>query len=105
MTRERKKKQLKAFKGKQRMVEIEQEHAQKASDWQSFRAGKGAKKKSGFMSSTKKESIFKVPDSIDGKVGVVGSGKGLTSFADRAAVLPPGGAAAFRGISAADDNA
>jgi survival-of-motor-neuron-related-splicing factor 30 len=35
----------------------------------------------GFFTGTKKESIFKVPD--NGKVGVVGSGKGMTEYAKR----------------------
>lgn len=29
---------------------------------------------------TKKESMFKSPESLQGKVGVVGSGKGMTEF-------------------------
>ena len=33
---------------------------------------------SGFMSTTKKSSIFSVPDGPGGKVGVVGSGKPMT---------------------------
>ena len=28
----------------------------------------------------KKESMFKSPDTVDGKVGVVGSGGGMTEF-------------------------
>ena len=32
----------------------------------------------GFMSTTKKGSIFSVPDGPGGKVGVVGSGKPMT---------------------------
>lgn len=32
----------------------------------------------GFLSTTKKGSIFSVPDGPGGKVGVVGSGKGMT---------------------------
>jgi survival of motor neuron-related-splicing factor 30 len=34
----------------------------------------------GFFSDRKKESIFKSPDDYTGKVGVTGSGKGLTDF-------------------------
>lgn len=30
-----------------------------------------------------KRSIFASPDSVDGKVGVTGSGKGMTKFEDR----------------------
>jgi len=28
----------------------------------------------------KKQSMFRSPDTVDGKVGVVGSGKGMTTF-------------------------
>jgi hypothetical protein len=37
----------------------------------------------GFFSGRKKESIFKSPDDYRGKVGVTGSGKGLTDFQRR----------------------
>lgn len=35
------------------------------------------------MSGTKKSSIFAVPDDPNGKVGVVGSGRGITDFHQR----------------------
>lgn len=54
---------------------------QKADSWQSFVHGKGAKKKTGFMTSLKKESIFKTGE--NGKVGVTGSGKGMTDYHKR----------------------
>jgi survival-of-motor-neuron-related-splicing factor 30 len=37
----------------------------------------------GLLAGTKKESIFKVPDGTAGKVGVVGSGKGVTEYQKR----------------------
>lgn len=37
----------------------------------------------GFFSGRKRESIFKSPDDPQGKVGVTGSGKGLTEFQKR----------------------
>lgn len=37
----------------------------------------------GFFSGRKRESIFKSPDDPFGKVGVTGSGKGLTEFQKR----------------------
>lgn len=37
----------------------------------------------GFFSGRKRESIFKSPDDPNGKVGVIGSGKGLTEFQKR----------------------
>lgn len=39
--------------------------------------------KIGFFSGRKRESIFKSPDDPTGKVGVTGSGKGLTEFQKR----------------------
>jgi hypothetical protein len=35
------------------------------------------------LKALRKESIFASPDSVDGKVGVVGSGGGMTSFGGR----------------------
>ena len=36
----------------------------------------------GFLSSGQKQSIFAVPDNPEGKVGVVGSGKGMTDYSN-----------------------
>eukprot|EP00955_Chlamydomonas_euryale_P104141 365542-Chlamydomonas_euryale.AAC.27 len=79
-TKARKKKLIKSYKSKMRFQDMDLKTKQKADSWQSFMSGKGAKKKKGFFTGTKKESIFKVPDSIEGKVGVVGSGRGLTDY-------------------------
>ena len=60
-TRERKRKQIKAFKSKERLREMDAEQNAKKSSWQSFQAKVGGKKKTGFMSKklgAKKESIF-----------------------------------------------
>jgi survival-of-motor-neuron-related-splicing factor 30 len=43
----------------------------------------GSKKKAGFLTGTKKESIFRVPEGYKGKVGVVGSGQGMTDYQKR----------------------
>lgn len=53
----------------------------------------------GFFSGRKKESIFKSPDDPFGKVGVTGSGKGLTEFQKREKHLHLKGA----NIEGADD--
>lgn len=50
----------------------------KQQSWLDFKTGKGAKKKTGFLSTAKKGSIFSVPEGTSGKVGVVGSGQGMT---------------------------
>lgn len=50
-----------------------------ANDWKSFQSGKGSKKKAGVFSSAKRESMFAVPDNPNSKVGVTGSGQGMTN--------------------------
>ncbi|KAF9569956.1 hypothetical protein EC968_002398 [Mortierella alpina] len=55
------------------------EQVQKQMAWQNFAKG-GAKKAKGPVL---KKSIFATPDNPEGKVGVVGSGKGMTSFQQR----------------------
>ncbi|KAF9413606.1 hypothetical protein BGZ94_000675 [Podila epigama] len=57
------------------------EQVQKQMAWQNFAKG-GAKKSKG-TSGILKKSIFATPDNPDGKVGVVGSGKGMTQFQQR----------------------
>lgn len=37
----------------------------------------------GFFTGRKKDSIFKSPEEVSGKVGVVGSGQGMTDFHKR----------------------
>ena len=67
-------------KSRQYVRRFEQKDLQstkQANDWKSFMGGKGSKKKAGFMTK-QKESMFAVPDSVTGKVGVVGSGQGMT---------------------------
>ncbi|KAG0253378.1 hypothetical protein BG011_006397 [Mortierella polycephala] len=55
------------------------EQVQKQMAWQNFAKG-GAKKAKGTIL---KKSIFATPDNPEGKVGVVGSGKGMTQFQAR----------------------
>jgi hypothetical protein len=75
-----KKKKLKNLKFQQRNQKQEIERSVKQSEWLSFQNTIGSRRKVGFLSTTKKESIFKSPDTVEGKVGVTGSGKGMTSF-------------------------
>jgi survival-of-motor-neuron-related-splicing factor 30 len=42
--------------------------------WQSFNSKASSKSKSGYKRGKAKQSIFATPDTLDGKVGVVGSG-------------------------------
>ncbi|KAF9146254.1 hypothetical protein BGX30_002510 [Mortierella sp. GBA39] len=61
------------------------EQVQKQMAWQNFAKGKSSVKKgkaSGGVVGLKK-SIFATPDNPEGKVGVVGSGKGMTQFQQR----------------------
>ncbi|KAG0365288.1 hypothetical protein BGX24_004211 [Mortierella sp. AD032] len=58
------------------------EQVQKQMAWQSFAKG-GGKKGTKTGGTGIKKSIFATPDNPEGKVGVVGSGKGMTQFQQR----------------------
>mmetsp|Transcript_32608 Transcript_32608/g.91330 ORF Transcript_32608/g.91330 Transcript_32608/m.91330 type:complete len:227 (-) Transcript_32608:375-1055(-) len=73
----RKKKRIHVIKSRNRLVEKELEREGKKQNWKDFIDGKGKKKKKKGLV-RKRESIFKSPDSLDGRVGVTGSGRGLT---------------------------
>ena len=60
------------------MKEMEKERNSKKQTWQSFAQNKT--RRIGFFTGGKKESIFKSPDSVSGKVGVTGSGSGMTPY-------------------------
>lgn len=55
----------------------EGERKEKKNAWQEFNEKTSKRQRTGFLS-TKKESIFKSPDTVFGKVGVTGSGQGVT---------------------------
>ncbi|KAL0454520.1 UNVERIFIED_CONTAM: Survival of motor neuron-related-splicing factor 30 [Sesamum latifolium] len=78
-----KRKKIHAFKSKMRMEAKEVTQNKRQNAWQQFQTTKGRAKKVGFFSGRKRESIFKSPDDPFGKVGVTGSGKGLTEFQKR----------------------
>ncbi|KAF3439312.1 hypothetical protein FNV43_RR17589 [Rhamnella rubrinervis] len=78
-----KRKKIHAFKSKMRMEQLEVTQNKRQNAWQQFQSTKGKTKKVGFFSGRKRESIFKSPDDPQGKVGVTGSGKGLTEFQKR----------------------
>ncbi|XP_051144953.1 uncharacterized protein LOC127260931 isoform X2 [Andrographis paniculata] len=94
-----KRKKLHAYKSKMRMEAKEVAQNKRQNDWQQFQTTKGRAKKVGFFSGRKRESIFKSPDDPFGKVGVTGSGKGLTEFQKREKHLHLKGA----NIESADD--
>ncbi|XP_044491067.1 survival of motor neuron-related-splicing factor 30 [Mangifera indica] len=78
-----KRKKIHAFKSKVRFEQLEVSQNKRQNAWQQFQTTKGKTKKVGFFSGRKRESIFKSPDDPHGKVGVTGSGKGLTEFQKR----------------------
>ncbi|XP_078434648.1 nucleic acid binding/RNA binding protein [Wolffia australiana] len=78
-----KRKKIHAFKSKVRFEKLEVVQNKRQNAWQQFQSSKGQSKKVGFFTGRKKESIFKSPDDPQGKVGVTGSGKGLTDFLKR----------------------
>ncbi|KAI4296142.1 hypothetical protein L6164_036125 [Bauhinia variegata] len=78
-----KRKKIHAFKSKMRVEQLEVAQNKRQNAWQQFQSTKGKAKKIGFFSGRKRESIFKSPDDPHGKVGVTGSGKGLTEFQKR----------------------
>ena len=79
-TKQKKRKLLKSYKSKLRFQSMDMESKHRQQSWLNFKTGKGAKKKTGFLSTTKKGSIFSVPEDPEAKVGVVGSGKGVTDY-------------------------
>ncbi|XP_057975879.1 uncharacterized protein LOC131163325 [Malania oleifera] len=78
-----KRKKIHAFKSKMRFEQLEVTQNKRQNAWQQFQTTKGRAKKIGFFSGRKRESIFKSPEDPNGKVGVTGSGKGLTDFQKR----------------------
>jgi len=80
---ETKKRKIQAIKKQQRVDRVEEDASKKQSSWQKFFYTKAStRSKCGFMSGKPRESIFKVPETLEGKVGVVGSGREMTKFAE-----------------------
>jgi len=70
-----KRKKVHALKSAHRLKVSETDKSNKAQAWNSFAAKAGGKKLKGFMSSTKKESLFRTSET--GRVGFTGSGNGM----------------------------
>lgn len=79
-TKQKKKKLQKSYKSKKRFHDMDVATKQRQSSWMNFQKGKGQKKKTGFLTGRKKGSIFSISDDPEAKVGVVGSGKGMTDY-------------------------
>merc|ERR1712066_1004799 len=72
-----------AMKKQQRVDKLDDDAHKSQSSWSKFFYTKAStRSKCGFMSGKPKESIFKVPETLEGKVGVVGSGREMTKFAE-----------------------
>lgn len=81
----KKKKRIRAIKSHNRMNAFDEERKTKQSGWQGFQKKLTKKRVHGSMHqlAKKKKSIFASPDDVEGKVGVVGSGKKMTDFERR----------------------
>eukprot|EP00933_Yihiella_yeosuensis_P080078 TRINITY_DN9348_c1_g2_i1.p1 TRINITY_DN9348_c1_g2~~TRINITY_DN9348_c1_g2_i1.p1 ORF type:complete len:333 (-),score=92.94 TRINITY_DN9348_c1_g2_i1:260-1258(-) len=78
-----KKRKIQAIKKTQRAEKLEQESQKDQSSWQKFFHSKAStRSKTGFLSGKPKESIFKVPEALEGKVGVMNSGQEMTKFSE-----------------------
>lgn len=67
-TKNKKRKLQKGWKSQQRFAKLDAETQKRQQSWMDFKKGKGSKKKAGFLSTGKKQSMFAVPDSIEAKV-------------------------------------
>lgn len=76
--RNAKRKKARAMKQQWRKKKMESERNNQKNAWKEFTQKASKQVKTGFLTGKTKESIFKSPDSVHGKVGVTGSGKGLT---------------------------
>eukprot|EP01034_Spumella_vulgaris_P023113 gene23113-29306_t len=75
----RKKKKIKAIKNKNRIATIDNEVAAVQTTWQNF-VTKGSKRS---LTGLSKSSQFASTSANEGKLGVVNSGKGMTTFVER----------------------
>ena len=80
----KKKKRIKGIKSKNRLEAIDKERSAVQNTWKAF-SNKTSKlsKKSGGVPHVKKRSMFASPEEVDGRVGVTGSGLGMTQIEDR----------------------
>eukprot|EP00343_Euplotes_focardii_P005653 CAMPEP_0205814140 /NCGR_PEP_ID=MMETSP0205-20121125/19122_1 /ASSEMBLY_ACC=CAM_ASM_000278 /TAXON_ID=36767 /ORGANISM="Euplotes focardii, Strain TN1" /LENGTH=131 /DNA_ID=CAMNT_0053097577 /DNA_START=190 /DNA_END=583 /DNA_ORIENTATION=- len=74
-----KRKKVKALKMNHKRKNMENSNKEKQESWLRFK-DKGSRSKKGHYQVTKSQnSIFKTPDTMEGKVGVVGSGNGVSN--------------------------
>eukprot|EP00761_Pharyngomonas_kirbyi_P008517 gb/GECH01008528.1/.p1 GENE.gb/GECH01008528.1/~~gb/GECH01008528.1/.p1 ORF type:complete len:288 (+),score=73.86 gb/GECH01008528.1/:1-864(+) len=77
-----KKKKPKDTKKVSKKKKMDQELRNKQAAWQQFQK-KASRKSKVVKKLSKRESIFKSPESVDGKVGVTNSGKGMTESGNK----------------------
>ncbi|KAG7384739.1 hypothetical protein PHYPSEUDO_002268 [Phytophthora pseudosyringae] len=83
--KERKRKRMRAIKSLNRHKNIDNERNIKQHDWKAFQhkaKKKGLKKGVSGVLSKRGSSMFASPETVQGRVGVVGSGHGMTTFQD-----------------------
>jgi len=80
---ETKKRKIQAIKKGQRQDRLDEDASKQQSSWLKFHYNKAStRSRCGYLSGKPKESIFKVPETLEGKVGVMGSGKEMTRFTE-----------------------
>nr|CCA28165.1 conserved hypothetical protein [Albugo laibachii Nc14] len=82
--KERKRKRVRALKNLNRQKRLDNERNVKQQGWKAFQHKAKQKRVRGTSGalSIRGESIFASPETVDGRVGVVGSGLGMTMFTD-----------------------
>lgn len=78
--KKRKHKRVKVIKNKNKRKILEVANKKKQNSWLKFHKKTKGKRIKGSMNSLRKKSIFASPDSLEGRVGVTGSGQGMTDF-------------------------
>merc|ERR1711915_1034453 len=80
---ETKKRKIMAIKKGQRTERLDDDARKQQSSWQKFNHNKAStRSKCGFMSGKPKESMFRVADTLDGRVGFMNSGREMTNFVE-----------------------
>mmetsp|Transcript_41623 Transcript_41623/g.71713 ORF Transcript_41623/g.71713 Transcript_41623/m.71713 type:complete len:136 (+) Transcript_41623:230-637(+) len=85
--RTRKRLKVKMLKSKFKQKEKSEEAVAKQKNWQSFMT-KGKRKTISSKVAMKKDSIFKSPETVDGKVGVIGSDNKMTEYQNKKKFQP-----------------
>lgn len=83
-----KKRKIKLIKQHIKTKSADKDAKDRQNVWQHFNST-AAKHKKGYYALKKGESIFKSPDTIEGKVGVMGSGKGMTKVLQKSTGAAP----------------